>query len=274
MPLPNLVDHCANEGVFGNDSQAGIDEFLDIGLNKGLGFHSGQHLRAVNGDAVVGDACGAPRQIGSQLRVSRRDHGPPVYEDLGPNLLSHDLAVQGHRTALRGGSAFFQTQVGCMLGRVSHPSPPQDRAFFDYVVQPALPDLRRRDGPTVAIVRQGAQKGECAGNVVVGDDKRHIQMLVDVVVDFAKLFVQHFIAPAFKRPPQIDADQLTQYTGVDSFGIVAWNRHHIAPGWCASVLTLCWRTVLSCELRKPRVLPHLLQSQNGSPVSVRSLSLT
>ena len=120
-----------------------------------------------------------------------------------------------------------------MLRRVSHSSPPQDCAFLNDVVQPALSDLRRSDVTTVAIVGQGAQKGECSGDVVVGDDQRYIQMLVDIVVDLAKLFVKHFIGPPFEGPAQIDANQFAQYAGIDSFCVVDRNGHIASPVSCS-----------------------------------------
>ena len=63
--------------------------------------------------------------------------------------------------------------------------PPHHRIVrcFDEVVEPGLPDLRRRQIAAVAVIRQRTQKGKRARNIVVGDDQRHIALLVDVVVD-------------------------------------------------------------------------------------------
>ena len=116
-----------------------------------------------------------------------------------------------------------------MLSGVAHTAPPKDRALFDNVVQPTLPDLRRRDRTAVAVVGQCAQKCKCAGNVIVGDDQGHVQMLMDVVVDFAETLTERLVAPALERPAQVDTDQLAQHPGVNSFCIVVWNCHLVSP---------------------------------------------
>ena len=74
---------------------------LDVVLDKGLRLHGGEHLGAVDGFAVVADAAGAAGQVGGQLGVAGRDHGPAVDEDLGADLFGHDLAVEGDRAAAR-----------------------------------------------------------------------------------------------------------------------------------------------------------------------------
>ena len=79
-------------------------------------------------------------------------------------------------------------------------------------------------------------------------------MLVDIVVDLAKLFGKHFIGPTFEWPAKIDANQFAQYASVDSFSVVGWNSHFAAPVSCAFRLSLkdsigpvSWRLVeLAC----------------------------
>ena len=229
MPFPNPLDHRSDERVCRDDRQAGIDQLLDIGFNEGLRFHGCQHLRAVNGHAVVGDTGRPPRQIGGKLRVAGRHHGPTVDEDLGANLLGHHLAIQRHRAAAGCGDALLQAQKGSVLSGVAHTAPPKDRALFDNVVQPTLPDLRRRYRTAVAVVGQCAQKCKRAGNIIVGDNQGHVQMLVDIIVDLAEMFTEHLVGPALERPAQVDADQLAQHAGVDSFSVVARNCHLVAP---------------------------------------------
>jgi hypothetical protein len=80
------------------------------------------------------------------------------------------------------------------------------------------------------IILQGTQKGKCARDIVVGYDqpmvmKRQILPIVDVILDLAKIFQDAFIGTAFKRTSQIDADDLSQDAGIDTFIIVGWKIH-------------------------------------------------
>ena len=72
-----------------------------------------------------------------------------------------------------------------MFGGVAEAAPPENRAIFDQIVQPGLADLLRRDGRIAVVVLQGANERERAADVVVGDDERHVELVVNVVVDLA-----------------------------------------------------------------------------------------
>ena len=61
-----------------------------------------------------------------------------------------------------------------MLGRVAQPAPPQDRSLFDDVVEPGLADLGAAQVVAAGVIGQGAEEGEGAGDVVVGDDQRYV----------------------------------------------------------------------------------------------------
>ena len=87
----------------GMKRRRGVDQLLDVGLDEGLRLHRGEHLGAVDRFAVVRDAAGAAGQVGGQLGVAGRDHGPAVDEDLRADLLGDDLAVQGDRAARGAG---------------------------------------------------------------------------------------------------------------------------------------------------------------------------
>src|SRR5690349_18916563 len=49
--------------------------------------------------------------------------------------------------------------------------------------------------------------------------------VMDVIFDFAQRAHDLLMCPAFDGSPQIDADDLTQHTGVDTLGIVNWKCH-------------------------------------------------
>ena len=114
----------------------------------------------------------------------------------------------------------LQAQVGGVLGGVAHAAPPEDRALLDDVVEPGLADLRGRQVAAVAVVGQGAQEGEGAGDVVVGDDQGHVLALVDVVPDLAEFGHDAVVGPAFEGAAEVDADDLAEHAGVDALEIV------------------------------------------------------
>src|SRR5690606_37616014 len=68
-------------------------------------------------------------------------------------------------------------------------------------------------------------EGEGAGDIVVGDDQRHLAPLVDVVADLAKLGHDPLVAPALEGPAQVDADDLAQHARVHTLGVVIRERH-------------------------------------------------
>ena len=163
---------------------------------------------------------GAAGEVGGQLGVAGGDHGPAVDKDLGADLFGHHLAVQGDRAAARGRDALLETQVGGVLGGVAHAAPPEDRALLDDVVEPGLADLRGREVAAVAVVRERAQEGKGAGDVVVGDDQGHVFALVDVVPDLAEFGHDAVVGPAFEGAAEIDADNFAEHAGVGALEVV------------------------------------------------------
>ena len=71
---------------------------------------------------------------------------------------------------------------------VELPLPPHHRidALLDDVVEPGLADILGREVGRDAVVLERADEGEGAGHVVVGDDQRLAEPLVDVVLDRAR----------------------------------------------------------------------------------------
>ena len=49
--------------------------------------------------------------------------------------------------------------------------------------------------------------------------------VIDVRFDFAQVHQDLFMGPTFEGSAQIDTDDFSQYTGVDTFGIVRWKCH-------------------------------------------------
>src|SRR5690242_7218991 len=55
--------------------------------------------------------------------------------------------------------------------------------------------------------------------------------VMHIIFDLTQRAHDLLMRPAFDRSPQIDADDFTQHTGVDTFGIVTWKCHS------------CWREI-------------------------------
>ncbi len=64
------------------------------------------------------------------------------------------------------------------------------------------------------MILERADEGERPGDVVVGDDQRTVETLVDIVLDRPELVDDPLIRPALERPAEIDADQLAEHGGV------------------------------------------------------------
>jgi len=109
-------DHAVDRGVGGDQAGGRVQQPVEVCLHEGLGLHGGDHLRAVDGLAVMADAARPPGQVGGQLRVARRDHRPAVDEDLGADLLGDGKPVGGDRAAGRRFEATLEPLVSGMLG--------------------------------------------------------------------------------------------------------------------------------------------------------------
>ena len=72
------------------------------------------------------------------------------------------------------------------------------------------------------MVFKGANEGEGACDVIIGNDKRQVQLVVHIARYVAKGLLDPRVGPSFKRPPQIDADQLSKNPGIDALKIVGW----------------------------------------------------
>ena len=122
--------------------------------------------------------------------------------------------------------AALQVEPGGVLGRVAGAAPPQDGAILDDVVEPGLADLARRDVGLGAMLLERANEGEGSGDVVVGDDERAFEPVVDVIFDRSELANDAPVGPVLERPAEIDADQLAEHGGVGAFGIVGRQASH------------------------------------------------
>ena len=99
------------------------------------------------------------------------------------------------------------------FGRAAHAAPPEDGALLNDVIQPGFADLARAQLRVVIVILQSAEEDETAGNVVIGDDERHADFVVDVIADLAETLADVLVAPAFHGAPQVDADQLAEDAG-------------------------------------------------------------
>ena len=83
---------------------------------------------------------------------------------------------------------------------VELPNPPHHRIvrFLYEVVEPGLADLPRRELRIAVVVLERPDERERAADVVVGDDQRHVELVVDVVVDLPEALFDAFIGPALE----------------------------------------------------------------------------
>ena len=170
---------------------------------------------------LFGKPCG-------ECGISRRDDRPAVDEDLRADLLGDGLAVDRDRTAGRRRNPALQIEPGRVLGGVAVSAPPEDRAALDKVVEPRLADLPRREIGARAVILERADECEGSCDVVVGDDQRTVQPLVDIVLDRAEFAHDPLIRPTLEGPPEIDANELAEHSRVSALRIVWRESRHRA----------------------------------------------
>src|SRR5262249_45894388 len=162
------------------------------------------------------------------------DHGPPVPEDLGADLLRDDRTVCRDRAALRCTYTAFQPQIGRVTGRLAHSAPPEEALLLDEIVQPGLSTLGwgkaltspaplsqvwergeralalsaplsqvrdRGESADAPVVLQRAEERERSRDVVVGYDQGPTELVVNVVADLAETLLDLRVRPTLERPP-------------------------------------------------------------------------
>ena len=97
--------------------------------------------------------------------------------------------------------------------------------MLDDVVEPGAADLGRREVGPGTVLLQGSEEDEGSGDVVVGDDQRLAQPVVDVAGDRAEFGHDALVGPALERPAQVDAHDLAEHAGIDPFEVVAREGH-------------------------------------------------
>ena len=164
-----------------DQAQPPLQQASGIRLAECQRLQHGQKLGAVDRDAVVAHRGGGACQPCGPLGCARIGQRPAVDEDLRTDLLRHRPAVQRDRAAGWRRMPLVQAQPGGVLGGAAHPAPPQDGLVLDDVVEPGVADPARVQRRVVAVVLQGAKEHEGAGQIVVGHDQRHADLVVHVV---------------------------------------------------------------------------------------------
>ena len=108
----------------------------------------------------------------------------------------------------------LQIKPSCLFRGIAVPAPPKDRTALDNVIEPCLADLARREIGARPVILERADECESSRDVIVGDDQRTVQPLVDIVLDLAEFMHDPLICPTLERPPEIDADELAEHGGV------------------------------------------------------------
>lgn len=132
---------------------------------------------------------------------------PTIDEDLRANLLSQRSAIRRDTPRLgRRETLLFKIVKGRMLSGNAIPSPPKDGALLDDLVQPRLSNLFAGEVRIGAVLLQRAHKGKRPRDIVVDDNERRVEFLVDVVLDGAELGGDVLIGPVLEGPAEVDAD--------------------------------------------------------------------
>ena len=113
-----------------------------------------------------------------------------------------------------------------MFGADSKATPPEHGFVFDQMIQPDISDHFRCDVVWAIVVIESAGKDERSADVIIGDDKRHTKALVNVVVNLADSLFDLPPAPSFEGSAEINADQFSKNSGVDTRIIVGWQVCH------------------------------------------------
>ncbi len=225
VPAANVADQPGDQAIGRDLREPDREQVVDVGRSERLGLHRGPEHGGMHRLAVMADAGGAAGEPCGEAGLAGRHHRPAVDEDLRPDLFGEGRAVHRDRSALRRRDALAQVEPGGVLGGIAVAAPPQDRSLLDEVVEPGAADVARAEVRRDAVVLEGADEGEGAGHVVVGDHERLAEPLVDVVLDRAELAHDPLVGPSLERPPEIDPDQLAQHPGIDALEVVLGDRH-------------------------------------------------
>ncbi|KKD05950.1 hypothetical protein TN53_21485 [Streptomyces sp. WM6386] len=85
------------------------------------------------------------------------------------------------------------------------------------------------------VVEDDAGEGEGAGDVVVGDDQRDAEVVVDVPADLSEPVGDVLVGPALDGASETDADDLAENSGVHLLGVPVRGmrrygmRRHVTP---------------------------------------------
>ena len=149
-----------------------------------------------------------------------------------------------------------------MLGRVPHPTPPENSAQRQDVVQPGLADLGRIDLGWIVIILECTQKREGTGEIVISHNEgmvpqRNVVALMDIVANFTQLGQNLLVAPPLKGTTQVDTNRLAKHTSVDALKIVVWQHHRrinfLSQG-CFSIGPSCLTGCSCCTRWGVRIL--------------------
>ena len=112
-----------------------------------------------------------------------------------------------------------------MFGGEPHSAPPENGFVFEGIIQPGVAIEFRRSILIQTRILQYPDEGERARDVVVRDDQRFPQVLMDVAVDHAPFLDERGFGPTFERAAHIDADHFSKNPGVDAVFVVL----HVQP---------------------------------------------
>ena len=76
----------------------------------------------------------------------------------------------------------FEPQISRVFGAESHSAPPEDGSLLDQIVEPGFPNLRGGQIMRDTVIVQGTKKCKRPGNIVITDNQRDVQFIVNIVI--------------------------------------------------------------------------------------------
>ena len=213
----HVIDQAAQLVVL-DETVGRREQRVELRLLKCQRLQGTQVSGAIQRDAIVADGSGGADEGSRLFRVAGGHQGESVGKDLRADLCGERESIQGFTTALGRAVTRFEAQIGGVFGRAAEATPPEDRLVFDDGVQPGVAKISGADIAAKIIIGEGAKEAEGATQIVIGDDEGQAQIRVHEAIHLAKARLDVLIVPALYWPPEVDADDLAEDTGVNPLG--------------------------------------------------------
>lgn len=115
-PAAHVAVDLGDEAVPGNHGNADVEQPPDVLFDERRGHHCRNDPGGMDRFAVVGNACGLPREACGAAGIAGADESAALDENLGSDLFGHDAPVPFGGARARRADAARKVEVGRMLG--------------------------------------------------------------------------------------------------------------------------------------------------------------